>query len=138
MATVVRRAGEYPEPVVTWWSGRRLRFVVVLVLLGAFYSASWHLAKVDPGRVLTGRPRMAGGGGEGGPPRHRRAAGAAAAHGRDDRDGGDRHDGGRPARAAPLRRGGAQRDAEPGALLPGPLVPQRPPRRRLVRVRAAL
>src|SRR4029453_10497161 len=60
MATVVRRAGEYPEPVVTWWSGRRLRFVGVLVLLGPFYSASWHLAKVDPGRLLTGLPKMAG------------------------------------------------------------------------------
>src|SRR6267142_1532433 len=60
MATVVRRAGEYPEPVATWWSGRRLRFVLGLVLLAAFYSASWHLAKVDPGRLLTGLPKMAG------------------------------------------------------------------------------
>ena len=60
MATVARRAGEYSEPVVAWWSGRRLRFVVVLVLLGAFYSASWHLARVDPGRLLTGLPKMAG------------------------------------------------------------------------------
>jgi len=36
MATVVKRTVEYPEPVVSWWSGRRLRFVLVLVLLGAF------------------------------------------------------------------------------------------------------
>jgi phosphonate transport system permease protein len=60
MATVVRRAAEYPEPVIPWWSGRRLRFALVLILLAAFYSASWHLAKVDPGRLLTGLPKMAG------------------------------------------------------------------------------
>src|SRR6266566_1221347 len=60
MATAMRRAGEYPEPVVAWWSGRRLRFALVLLLLAASYSASWHLAKVDPGRLLTGLPKMAG------------------------------------------------------------------------------
>jgi phosphonate transport system permease protein len=60
MATAARRAGEYPEPVVAWWSGRRLRFALVLILLAAFYSASWQLAKVDPGRLLTGLPKMAG------------------------------------------------------------------------------
>src|SRR6266852_2468375 len=60
MATVVRRAGDYPEPVVSWWSRRRLRFVLVLVLLTAFYSASWQLARVDPERLLTGLPKMAG------------------------------------------------------------------------------
>ncbi len=57
---MVRRAGDYPEPVVSWWSRRRLRFVLVLVLLTAFYSASWQLARVDPERLLTGLPKMAG------------------------------------------------------------------------------
>src|SRR6266700_2065954 len=35
MATVVKRAVDYPDPVATWWSGRRLRFVLVLLLLVA-------------------------------------------------------------------------------------------------------
>ena len=39
---------------------RRLRFVAVLVLLAAFYAASWHLAKIEPARLLTGLPKMAG------------------------------------------------------------------------------
>src|SRR5262249_56081893 len=43
-----------------WCSRGGLGLVVVLVLLGAFYSASWHLARVDPGRLLTGLPKMAG------------------------------------------------------------------------------
>src|SRR6267142_1196812 len=60
MATVVKRAVEYPDPRASWWSGRRLRFVLVLMLLAAFYSASWQLAKVDPERLLTGLPKMAG------------------------------------------------------------------------------
>src|ERR1700741_2093031 len=60
MATVARRAVEYPDPVASWWSGRRLGFVLALILLAAFYSVSWHLAKVDPGRLLTGLPKMAG------------------------------------------------------------------------------
>ena len=60
MATVVKQVVEYPDPVAAWGSGRRLRFVLVLLLLTAFYSASWHLAKVDPGRLLTGLPKMAG------------------------------------------------------------------------------
>ena len=41
-------AGAYPEPVIPWLSKSRLRLVAVLVLLAAFYSASWRLAKVDP------------------------------------------------------------------------------------------
>src|SRR5439155_5511734 len=68
MATAMRRAGEYPEPVVAWWSGRRLRFALVLLLLAASYSASWHLAKVDPGRLRPGLPRMAGWAAKAGPP----------------------------------------------------------------------
>src|SRR5437899_8914604 len=62
------RAGEHPEPVVAWWSGRRLRFALVLLLLATFYSASWHLAKVDPGRLLTGLRRMASWTGKAWPP----------------------------------------------------------------------
>ena len=42
MATVVKRVVEYPDPVAAWRSGRRLRFVLVL-LLAAFYSASCAL-----------------------------------------------------------------------------------------------
>ena len=38
---------------------KRVRFVLVLVLLVAFYSVSWRLAEVDPGRLLTGLPKMA-------------------------------------------------------------------------------
>jgi hypothetical protein len=60
MATVVKRAVEYPDPIASWWSGRRLGFVLALVLLASFYSVSWHLATVDPGRLLTGLPKMAG------------------------------------------------------------------------------
>src|SRR5438094_2495978 len=52
-------AGAYPEPAVSWLSRRRLRLVLVLVLLAVFYSASWHLAKVDPGKLVTGLPKMA-------------------------------------------------------------------------------
>src|SRR2546427_13287750 len=60
MATVAKRAVEYPAPRASWWSGRQLCFVLVLMLLAAFYSASWRLAKVDPERLLTGLPKMAG------------------------------------------------------------------------------
>src|SRR3989442_15376969 len=60
MARGVGRAADPPEPVVSWWSRRRLRLVVVLVLLAAFSSGSWRLARVDPERLLTGLPKMAG------------------------------------------------------------------------------
>lgn len=50
---------EYPEPVVSWLSPRRLKFVAALVALAAFYTACWHLARVDPGKLLSGLPRMA-------------------------------------------------------------------------------
>ena len=43
MATVVKQVVEYPDPVAAWGSGRRLRFVLVLLLLAAFYSASCAL-----------------------------------------------------------------------------------------------
>ena len=50
---------EYPEPVAGWLSGRRWRFLLVLVLLAGFYSVSWQLARVDLGKLATGLPRMA-------------------------------------------------------------------------------
>src|SRR2546425_208124 len=61
-------AGAYPEPVIPWLSKSRLRLVAVLVLLAAFYSASWHLAKVDPAKLLSGLPRMASWTGKAWPP----------------------------------------------------------------------
>ena len=39
---------------------RRLRFLLIVVLVAAFYSVSWRLAQVDPGRLLTGLPKMGG------------------------------------------------------------------------------
>ena len=67
-----RRAGDrhrYPEPALPWGSGRRLRFVLILLLLTLFYAVSWHLAQVDPGKLLTG---PAEDGGLGAPRRGRR------------------------------------------------------------------
>jgi phosphonate transport system permease protein len=54
------RHGAYPEPSVSWLSGSRLRFLGVVLVLAVFYSVSWHLARVDLGKLLTGLPRMAG------------------------------------------------------------------------------
>src|SRR3989475_7910876 len=45
---------------MTWWSRGRLRFVLLALLLALFYSVSWRLAQVDPGKLLTGLPKMAG------------------------------------------------------------------------------
>ncbi len=39
---------------------RGVRFVITVALLAAVYAASWHLAKVEPARLLTGLPKMAG------------------------------------------------------------------------------
>jgi phosphonate transport system permease protein len=52
-------AREYPEPAIAWLSAGRLRFVGLLVAVGAFYSVSWHLARVDLGKLAAGLPRMA-------------------------------------------------------------------------------
>jgi phosphonate transport system permease protein len=68
MSPVDAGAREYPEPVVAWISGRRLRFVAVLVLLAAFYSLSWHLAGVDLGKLAAGLPKMAAWAGKAWPP----------------------------------------------------------------------
>lgn len=37
----------------------RLRFAAVVVLVAAFYAASWHLAQVSPSKLMTGLPKMA-------------------------------------------------------------------------------
>lgn len=50
---------DYPEPVVSWLSAGRVRFVLILLAVAAFYVVSWHLARVDPGKLLTGLPKMA-------------------------------------------------------------------------------
>jgi phosphonate transport system permease protein len=50
---------EYPGPPASWPGRRRLRFVLVLLLVAAFYSVSWRLAGVEPGKLVTGLPRMA-------------------------------------------------------------------------------
>ena len=50
---------EYAEPMAPRLSVSRLRFAVILLGLAAFYSASWHLAGVEPGKLLTGLPKMA-------------------------------------------------------------------------------
>lgn len=51
---------EYPEPAVPWLSASRARFLLAALAVAAFYSVSWHLARVEPGKLLTGLPRMAG------------------------------------------------------------------------------
>jgi phosphonate transport system permease protein len=59
VTSVSTHGREYPEPAAAWLSTGRARFVLVIVALAAFYSACWHLARVDPGKLLTGLPRMA-------------------------------------------------------------------------------
>jgi phosphonate transport system permease protein len=59
MIPAVAGGREYPEPVAGWLGGRRWRFVLVVLLLAAFYSASWQLAHVDPPRLVAGLPKMA-------------------------------------------------------------------------------
>jgi phosphonate transport system permease protein len=66
--TMIGGPGAYPEPAVPWLSRSRLTFVFVVVLLAAFYSVSWHLAKVDPFRLLAGLPKMASWAGKAWPP----------------------------------------------------------------------
>jgi phosphonate transport system permease protein len=60
MAVATLPAREYPEPAVPWLSAGRARFLLAAVAVAAFYSVAWHLARVDPGKLLTGLPRMAG------------------------------------------------------------------------------
>jgi len=58
--TTATPAREYPEPVVRWWSQRRMRFILVLLVVAVFYTASWKLTHVDLGKLASGLPRMAG------------------------------------------------------------------------------
>jgi phosphonate transport system permease protein len=58
-STVLGSPRDYPEPVTSWLSASRLRFALILLALAAFYSASWHLARVEPGKLMTGLPKMA-------------------------------------------------------------------------------
>jgi phosphonate transport system permease protein len=60
MVTAASRAREYPDPRPAGWLRGRGRFLLVVVLLAVLYSASWRLAQVDPGKLVTGLPRMAG------------------------------------------------------------------------------
>ena len=60
MATLTPSLGEFPDPAATWWARGRLRLVTIALLLAAFYGVSWRLAEVDPGKLLTGLPKMAG------------------------------------------------------------------------------
>jgi phosphonate transport system permease protein len=53
-------AREYPEPAVRWLSASRIRFVLILLVIAAFYTVSWKLAHVDLTRLATGLPKMAG------------------------------------------------------------------------------
>jgi phosphonate transport system permease protein len=68
MIPAVATGRVYPEPVGGWCAGRRLRFLVVLLLLAAFYSVSWRLAGVDLGKLAAGVPKMASWAGKAWPP----------------------------------------------------------------------
>lgn len=59
MSVLAPTAHEYREPVVSRLSFGRVRFVVAVTALTAFYVLCWHLARIDPGRLLTGLPKMA-------------------------------------------------------------------------------
>lgn len=50
----------YPEPTVAWLAPRRLKRAGAMLLLLGFFALSWRLAQVDPGKLLTGLPKMAG------------------------------------------------------------------------------
>jgi phosphonate transport system permease protein len=60
MVTAASQAREYPDPRPAGWLRGRGRFLLVVLLLAVFYSASWRLAQVEPGKLVTGLPRMAG------------------------------------------------------------------------------
>jgi phosphonate transport system permease protein len=60
MVMATSQSREYPDPRPAGWVRGRGRFLLVVLLLAVFYSASWRLAQVDPGKLVTGLPRMAG------------------------------------------------------------------------------
>jgi phosphonate transport system permease protein len=51
-------ARDYPEPEQAWLSPRRIRFLFSVLAVAVFYSVSWRLAHVEPGKLVTGLPRM--------------------------------------------------------------------------------
>ena len=51
---------EYPEPAARWFGTSRLRFVAILLVVATFYVASWKLAHIDPSKLVSGLPKMAG------------------------------------------------------------------------------
>jgi phosphonate transport system permease protein len=57
---VIRSDRVYPEPDAPWLAPRRLKRVGALLLVLGFYAVSLRLAQVDPGRLLSGLPKMAG------------------------------------------------------------------------------
>ena len=60
MAVAAGGGRDYPEPVISWLSISRLRFLLIVLVLSAFYSVSWRLAHVEPAKLLSGLPKMAG------------------------------------------------------------------------------
>lgn len=50
----------YAEPSASWWSVRRLKHTVVLLLVLGFYGLSFDLARVDLNKLLTGLPKSYG------------------------------------------------------------------------------
>ena len=60
MAVAAGGGRDYPEPVVSWLAISRLRFLLIVLVLSAFYSVSWRLAHVEPAKLLSGLPKMAG------------------------------------------------------------------------------
>jgi phosphonate transport system permease protein len=59
MTMAAGRPRAYPEPVGSWLSAGRLRFLGIAVALGVFYAVSWDLAQVSPSRLVSGLPKMA-------------------------------------------------------------------------------
>ena len=59
MTSAAIPAREYREPAGPRLSASWVRVVLILLLVAAFYSASWKLAHVDPGKLMTGLPKMA-------------------------------------------------------------------------------
>jgi phosphonate transport system permease protein len=50
----------YSEPQVPWLAASRIKRATLLLFGVGFYLVSWQLAQVDPGKLVTGLPKMAG------------------------------------------------------------------------------
>ena len=57
-ASVPGAPREYPDLATPWRSLRGVRFVAIVVVVAGFYSVCWHLAQVDPGKLVSGLPKM--------------------------------------------------------------------------------